>query len=79
MEGVKFVIYLFIVHFHLSSPSLSSSPSLLLPLRREHLSPEQIKRFEELSKRVESGDITKELEKEVLVMTTALDHTLSIT
>ena len=73
MEEVKFSIHLFIIHFYLSSPSL------LLPLRREHLSPEQIKRFEELSKRVESGDITKELEKEVLVVTTPLDHTLSIT
>ena len=49
----------------------TSSPLFLLPLRWEHLSPEQIKCFEELSKHVESGDITKELEKEVLVMTTS--------
>ena len=73
MEGVKFIIH-FIYCTFLSLLFLS----LPLPLRREHLSPEQIKRFEELSKRVESGDITKELEKEVLVMTTPLDHTLTI-
>ncbi|XP_019854512.1 PREDICTED: ankyrin repeat domain-containing protein 13C-A-like [Amphimedon queenslandica] len=33
--------------------------------RREHLTPEQIKHFEELSKQVESGNIAKELEKEM--------------
>ena len=73
MEGVKFSI-----QFYLLCISISPLPLFPLPLRREHLSPEQIKRFEELSKRVESGDITKELEKEVLVMTTPLDHTLTI-
>lgn len=32
-------------------------------IRREHLTPEQIKKWDELSKKVESGDITEELTK----------------
>ena len=53
---------LFIVHFHLFPLSF------LLPLRREHLSPEQMKRFKELSKHVESRDMTKELKKRYMYL-----------
>ena len=37
--------------------------SLYYYCRREHLTPEQVKHWEELSKKVENGDITQELAK----------------